>query len=145
LYWRGVIVSCPAYSTMTMTPNDKAVKECCGLLFLFTEKPRRVSSETQCPRGQNLSCLKGYSILPFSNSLMPSAHPGYRDRGQGWLQFIALRSISQEVSQEVAHQDHSRCPDTPSYSVVEEKGSPVHPVYTGQEPSIRLNTGDKAH
>src|SRR5215218_5249286 len=26
MYWRGVIVSCPAYSTVTMTSNYKAVK-----------------------------------------------------------------------------------------------------------------------
>src|SRR5215203_1694682 len=26
MYWRGVIFSCPAYSTVTMTSNNKAVK-----------------------------------------------------------------------------------------------------------------------
>ena len=36
-------------TTVTMTPNNKAVKGCGGLPFLFTELPRRFFPETRLP------------------------------------------------------------------------------------------------
>ena len=55
----GGIVSRPAYSSVTMTPNDKVVKGCGGLSFLFTEMPRMVLLGSGLPANNVLKNSEG--------------------------------------------------------------------------------------
>src|SRR5215212_4115588 len=48
------------------------------------------------------------------------------------------------AAQEVAHQDHRRCPDGSSQDVVEDEGPPAHPAYASDQGAEDAQAGEEA-